>query len=87
MISKTTTRFWEHYKKLPEEIKSKKIFKLFQKDPYHPSLHFKRIHSRKPIFSVRITKDYRAIGVLDENEIIWFWIGNHEMYEKIIKRL
>jgi len=89
MISRTTTRFWKYYEKLPEEIKekSKETFKLFQKDPFHPSLHFKRVHSSKPIFSVRITKDYRVIGVLDKNEIIWFWIGNHEEYEKIIKRL
>jgi len=89
MISRTTTRFWKYYEKLPKEIKekSKEIFRFFQKDPFHPSLHFKRVHSSKPIFSVRITKDYRVIGILDKNEIIWFWIGNHEEYEKIIKRL
>jgi len=50
------------------------------------SLHFKRVHSSKPIFSVRITKDYLSIGILEKNEIIWFWIGNHEEYEKIDKR-
>ena len=45
------------------------------------------MHSSRPIFSIRITKDYRAIGILEKNEIIWFWIGNHEEYEKILKRL
>ena len=89
MISKTTTKFWRYYEKLPEEIKKKarKMFKIFQEDPYHPSLRFKRIHSIKPIFSIRITKDYRAIGILEKDEIIWFWIGNHEEYERIIKKL
>jgi len=89
VISKTTTKFWRYYEKLPEEIKKKarKMFKIFQEDPYHPSLRFKRIHSIKPIFSIRITKDYRAIGILEKDEIIWFWIGNHEEYERIIKKL
>jgi mRNA-degrading endonuclease RelE of RelBE toxin-antitoxin system len=89
MISKTTTKFWKYYEKLPDEIKekSREIFEFFQKDPFHPSLHFKRVHSSKPIFSIRITKNYRAIGILEKNEIIWFWIGNHEEYEKIFKRL
>lgn len=89
MISKTTTKFWRYYEKLPKEIKKKarKMFKIFQEDPYHPSLRFKRIHSIKPIFSIRITKDYRAIGILEKDEIIWFWIGNHEEYERIIKKL
>ena len=71
MISKTTTKFWRYYEKLPEEIKKKarKMFKIFREDPYHPSLRFKRIHSIKPIFSIRITKDYRAIGILEKDEM------------------
>jgi len=68
MISRTTTKFWKFYKRLPKEIKekSKEVFNFFQKDPFHPSLHFKRVHSGKPIFSIRITKDYRAIGILEK---------------------
>jgi len=50
-------------------------------------VHFKRIHSTKPIFSIRITKDYRAIGVQQEDEIIWFWIGSHSDYDNIVNQL
>ena len=68
MISRTTTKFWKSYKRFPKEIKekSKEVFNFFQKDPFHPNLHFKRVHSSKPIFSIRITKDYRAIGILEK---------------------
>lgn len=88
MKSKTTDGFWECYSGLPPAVKkqAKEAYRLFITDAYHPSLHFKRIHSNRPIFSVRITRDYRAIGILQENEIIWFWIGSHSDYDKLIKR-
>ena len=89
MNSKTTDRFWKSYAELPEDVKkkAKDAYKQFIGNPYHPSLHFKRIHSTRPIFSVRITINYRSIGLLKENEIIWFWIGSHSDYEKMIKTL
>lgn len=89
MNSKTTERFWASYSELTTEIKkrSKEAFKLFLDDPYHPSLHFKRVHSHRPIFSVRITKDYRALGVQKDNDILWFWIGSHSDYEKLLNQM
>jgi hypothetical protein len=67
--SKTTERFWKHYAELPDNIKkqAKDAYKTFIEDPYHPGLHFKRIHSTRPVFSVRVTMDYRAIGVIRDN--------------------
>jgi len=71
VISKTTTKFGDIMKNYLKKSKRKpeKMFKIFQEDPYHPSLRFKRIHSIKPIFSIRITKDYRAIGILEKDEM------------------
>ncbi|BAP55977.1 hypothetical protein THII_1680 [Thioploca ingrica] len=88
MISHTTEPFRKSFADLPKLIQqqAKTVYKQFIKDPYHPSLQFKRIHSTKPIYSVRINLDYRAIGILQENEIIWFWIGSHNCYEKLIQR-
>jgi len=89
MISRTTDRFWKCYRELPENIRkeAKKAYKTFNKNPYHPGLYFKRIHSTRPIFSIRITKDYRAVGIQQEGQIIWFWIGSHADYDKLIKQL
>jgi hypothetical protein len=87
--SNTSGRFWDCYTHLPAEIKkqAKEAYKLFIANPYHPSLHFKRVHSHRPIFSARITKDYRTVGIIQENEIIWFWIGSHSDYEKLVKQI
>ena len=89
MKSRTTDKFWKVYSKLPIHIrkKAKSAFLLFQKDPFHPSLYFKRVHSALPIYSARITRDYRALSVQRDAEIIWFWIGSHSDYESLLKRL
>ena len=65
MISYTTKRFRKLFASLPKDIKeqAKEAYTKFKKDPYYPSLHFKRVHSTRPIYSVRITKDYRTAGI------------------------
>ncbi len=87
MNSQTTIRFWKCYTALPDQTKkrAKETYSLFNSNPYHPSLHFKRVHSHRPIFSVRISKDYRAIGVLQNDIMIWFWIGSHSDYDKLLQ--
>jgi mRNA-degrading endonuclease RelE of RelBE toxin-antitoxin system len=89
MISHTTERFRKLYESLPKQIREQanQAYSQFKKDPYYPGLHFKRIHSSRPIYSVRITKDYRAAGVQQDNEIIWFWIGSHSDYDKLMNQL
>lgn len=89
MKSSTSERFWKYYIALPDDIKeqAKEAYRQFQSNPYHPSLHYKKIHSTRPIFSVRITKDYRAVGILQDSEVIWFWIGSHSDYDQLIKQL
>lgn len=87
MTSYINSQFKKSYKALPKEIKqiAKKQYHIFKNDPYHASLHFKKIHSNKPIYSCRINKDYRTVGVLNNNVIIWFWIGSHGDYDKLLK--
>jgi len=68
---------------LPENIKklADKNFELLKKNPYHPSLHLKKVGK---YWSVRVGKKYRAIGIEIKEGIIWFWIGKHSEYEKIV---
>jgi hypothetical protein len=56
-------------------------------DPGHPSLRFKKIHSELPIYSARISINYRAVGQLDGDTVIWFWVGSHAEYDRLISRL
>lgn len=89
MRSHTTERFRKAFKGLPKHIQhqAREAYKLFSQDPHHPSLRFKQIHPVKPIYSVRIGMDYRALGVRDGDEIVWFWIGSHADYDKLVPRL
>jgi hypothetical protein len=89
MISHTTDRFRELFSRLPEGIqqRAKEAYQRFREDPYHPGLRLKRVHSTRPILSVRITGSYRAVGIQRENEMIWFWIGSHADYKKVLEKL
>lgn len=62
--------------------RAKKAYRLWIENPFHPSLHFKCINSEEDVWSVRITLNYRALGVLDGDTITWFWIGSHKDYER-----
>ena len=89
MISHTTERFRKLLAQLPKEIQkqAKEASLQFENDPYHPGLRFKRVHSKQPIYAVRISRDYRALGIQRDNEIIWFWIGSHSDYDKTLKEV
>jgi hypothetical protein len=30
----------------------------------------------------RVTLGYRAIGIMDNDTVTWFWIGGHDEYER-----
>jgi len=59
---------------------------LWSENPDHPSLRFKKVHSRLPIYSVRVDLDWRAVGILEGDVVIWFWIGPHGEYEKLLRQ-
>ena len=88
MISHTNSSFWKLYRKLPQTIReiAKKQYKLFAIDAYRASLHFKRVHLMRPIYSARITRNYRAVDILEDNIIVWFWVGSHNEYDKLLKK-
>jgi hypothetical protein len=88
MNSITTERFWKCYAEIPPAVRksAREAYKQFLKDPYYPSLHFKQIHSTRPVFSIRVTKNYRAVGIVQGEDIIWFWIGSHADYNKLLKQ-
>ena len=37
------------------------------------------------MYSVRVSINYRALGVLDEGDIVWFWIGPHHEYDQLLR--
>ena len=89
MKSQTTDRFRKAFRNLPADIqkRARTTYQLWKENNQHPSLHFKQVHQNEPIFSVRISLSYRALGVKYNNEMIWFWIGSHEEYNKLVEQL
>lgn len=84
MNSATLPSFWESYRNLNRNtrIQARKVYRLWSESPFHPSLRFKCINREENIWSVRLSLGYRALGILDEETITWFWVGNHDDYEK-----
>jgi len=75
--------FWESYEKLPEEIRdlADRSFDLLKTNSQHPSLHLKKTGK---YWSVRVGRRYRALGVEVEEGLLWFWIGTHAEYDRLI---
>jgi hypothetical protein len=86
LIHFTTPQFWKLYGQLPASLQdlADKNFKLLKENPRHPSLHFKKVGS---LWSIRVTRDFRALGFDEEDGIVWFWIGAHEEYGQILKKI
>ena len=89
MNSHSTERFRETLEQLPKETRrnAQEAYRLWQQDPQHPSLQFKRIHSTKPDYSVHVGLGWRAVGLRRGDNMVWYWIGSHADYEKLISRL
>jgi hypothetical protein len=85
--SRTSASFRKLLIKLPHNVREQAVaaYLLFRENPWHPSLHFKQVHAVQPIMSVRIGRDYRAVGIQREpGAILWYWIGPHEQYETLL---
>lgn len=83
MQSKAVASFWEAYRRLPVKIRkaARKQYALWIEDPHHPSVRFKKVGD---FWSARVTGSYRAIGVVDGDTVIWFFIGTHAEYDRIL---
>jgi hypothetical protein len=56
-------------------------YHLLRRDPRHPSLHFKRAGR---FWSARVGLHYRALAVEHEDVMVWFWVGTHAVYNRLV---
>jgi hypothetical protein len=89
MISKRTRQFRALFAELPEAVQrqANEAYQIFRTNPSHPGLAFKRVSPHGPTYSVRIGLHYRALAIVKADEVIWFWIGSHADYDKLLSRL
>jgi hypothetical protein len=77
--------FWEDYRKLPAVIRdaARAAYKKFLQDPAHPSLQLERLRFDQRFWSVRVTRDFRAVAQrLESDTWIWVWIGSHKDFDR-----
>jgi hypothetical protein len=73
--SSVTKGFRKQLDALPTEVREQadRAYSLWRADPYHPSLQFKQVSQREPIYSVRVGIGYRALGLRKTDHVYWFW--------------
>ena len=86
MKSFTSRRFREMYSHLPSHVQSqtRRAYQLFRQDPSHPGLNFKKVDEENNVYSARVGLGYRVLGQIEGSEIVWFWIGSHGDYDKVV---
>jgi hypothetical protein len=76
--------FRECYHALPAHVRdvADRCFDRLKENPRHPSLHLKKAGR---YWSVRVGRQYRAAAVERVEGLVWFWIGTHAEYDKLIE--
>ncbi|MEG3977815.1 hypothetical protein QT970_24830 [Microcoleus sp. herbarium8] len=89
MKSRTTAEFRKSFAALQKQVQeqTREAYRQFKENPSYPSLRFKKVHPELPIYSARISNNYRAVGQLDGDTAIWFWVGSHAEYDRLLSQL
>jgi hypothetical protein len=85
-----TRQFRELLAALPAHVQqqARDAYAIFQQNPSHSGLRFKQVDSGPPpVFSARVGLGYRALGTVQGDTVVWFWIGSHADYDKLLKQL
>ncbi len=89
MNSRITEEFVARFAALPQSVRvqARKAFRLWRQNTAHPSLQFKKVHTRDPIYSARISLGWRVLGMWEGDTIYWFWVGSHAEYDRLLEQL
>lgn len=86
MQSRATRQFWRLFSGLPLDAQqeAKRAYRLFQANPAHPGLQFKKLEGEDAIYSARIGLGYRALAVMKKGGVVSYWIGSHAEYDRLV---
>jgi hypothetical protein len=78
-----TPEFWACYRALPPFVQqaADRAFAILKVDPRHASLRLKKVGR---FWSARVGLHHRAVAVEAADGFLWFWIGTHAQYDKLI---
>jgi hypothetical protein len=80
-----TKRFNKCFESLPSDIqdRAREQFLLLKQDSTHPSLGLE--HKGRGVWGVRVNAAYRALAAKDGDTFVWWWIGDHDEYDRLIR--
>jgi mRNA-degrading endonuclease RelE of RelBE toxin-antitoxin system len=86
MNSRTTRQSWRLFSDLSSGVQrnAMRAYRLFQGNPGHPGLQFKKLEGEDNIYSVRIGLEYRVLAAMKKDRIVWYWIGSHSEYDRLV---
>ena len=84
MKSLTSPEFWRAYAALPPGARAaaRKAYRLWNDNPRHGSRRFQK---RGRYWRVCFGSGHRALAVAVPDGYLWFWIGTHDDYERLLK--
>jgi hypothetical protein len=63
------------------------VYALWRAEPQHPGLRFKCVNKREEVYSIRVGLNWRALAYKDGDSLVWFWIGSHAEYDRLVATL
>ena len=83
MKHRACTRFWDRYHRIPVSVRRADdlAYAQLRRDSRHSALHFKKVGR---FWSVCVGLHFRALATDEGTELVWFWIGTHAEYDRII---
>jgi len=81
---RASPKFWDCHERLPEGVQklAGENFQLLKRNPRRSSLYFKGWADFGP---ARVGLHYRVLAVEQGGDLVWFWIGHHTKYERLLK--
>lgn len=82
MKHRATSQFWRLYNGLNPDVQhlADAGYALLKAEGRHPSLQLKKVGR---FWSVRVALHYRALAV-EGAGLVWFWIGHHAEYDRLL---
>ena len=66
-------------------MQARKNYRLWAENPFNSTTNFENKFGN--LWSAEVGRTHRTLGrMVEDNVIIWFWIGTHEEYNKLLSQ-
>lgn len=82
--------FWPKYYALPKNVRDRadRRYQILREHPNHSALAFAKRCDSPPLYKANVDRQYRVLALEVEPDVYqWFWIGEHDEYERLLDLL